>query len=116
MMKFLELRVEERDDFSVHLSFTSILTSLIIPRRGKGRPAEVVLVTRGGKLEDFSITWFCDRALISRRKIQDMFIHPLKEVQMIKLGKSVMAALVISVLIAGLLCCQRKEGPVGPAG
>jgi len=44
-MKFLELRVEERDDFSVHLSLTSILTFLIIPRRGKGRPAEVVFVT-----------------------------------------------------------------------
>jgi hypothetical protein len=45
-----------------------------------------------------------------------MFIHPLKGVQMIKLGKSVMAAFVMSVLIAGLLCCQRKEGPVERAG
>ena len=35
---------------------------------------------------------------------------------MIKLGKSVMAALVMSVLIAGLFCCQRKEGPVERAG
>ena len=33
-----------------------------------------------------------------------------------KLGKSVMAALVMSALIAGLLCCQKKEGPVERAG
>jgi hypothetical protein len=45
-----------------------------------------------------------------------MFIHPLKEIQMIKLGKSVMAALVMSVLIAGLSGCQKKEGPVERAG
>jgi hypothetical protein len=70
----------------------------------------------GGELEDFSITWFCDRALIPGRKIQDMFIHPLKEGQMIKLDKSVMAALIMSALIVGLFCCQRKEGPVERAG
>jgi hypothetical protein len=39
-----------------------------------------------------------------------------KEVQMIKLGKSVMVALAMSALLAGLLCCQRKEGPVERAG
>ena len=35
---------------------------------------------------------------------------------MIKLGKSVMAALVMSALIAGLFCCQKKEGPAERAG
>ena len=35
---------------------------------------------------------------------------------MIKLGKSVMAAFVMSALIAGLFCCQKKEGPVERAG
>ena len=35
---------------------------------------------------------------------------------MIKLGKSVMAALVMSVLIAGVSGCQKKEGPVERAG
>jgi len=35
---------------------------------------------------------------------------------MIKLGKSVMAALVVSVLIVGLFGCQKKEGPVERAG
>ena len=35
---------------------------------------------------------------------------------MIKLGKSVMAALVMSALIAGLFGCQKKEGPVERAG
>jgi len=35
---------------------------------------------------------------------------------MIKLGKSVKAALVMSVLIAGLSGCQKKEGPVERAG
>ena len=35
---------------------------------------------------------------------------------MIKLGKSVMVALAMSALLAGLLCCQRKEGPVERAG
>ncbi len=35
---------------------------------------------------------------------------------MIKLGKSVMAALVMSVLIVGLPGCQKKEGPVERAG
>jgi hypothetical protein len=54
--------------------------------------------------------------LISGRRFQDMFIHPLKEIQMIKLGKSVMAALVMSVLIVGLSGCQKKEGPVERAG
>jgi len=33
-----------------------------------------------------------------------------------KLGKSVMAALVMSALIAGLFCCEKKEGPVERAG
>ena len=35
---------------------------------------------------------------------------------MIKLGKSVMAGFVMSALIAGLFCCQKKEGPVERAG
>jgi len=35
---------------------------------------------------------------------------------MIKLGKSVMVALVTSVLIVGLCGCQKKEGPVERAG
>ena len=35
---------------------------------------------------------------------------------MIKLSKSVMAALVMSALIAGLFCCQKKEGPAERAG
>ena len=35
---------------------------------------------------------------------------------MIKLGKSVMAVLVISALMAGLFCCQKKEGPAERAG
>ncbi len=74
------------------------------------------MLHRGGKFEDFSITWFYDRVLIPERKIQEIFIHPLMEVQMIKLGKSVMAAFVMSALVAGLLGCQRKEGPVERAG
>jgi hypothetical protein len=45
-----------------------------------------------------------------------MFIRPLKQVQMIKLGKSVMAALVMSALIVGLSCCQKKEDPAERAG
>lgn len=35
---------------------------------------------------------------------------------MIKLGKSVMAVLVMSALITGLFCCQKKEGPAERAG
>jgi hypothetical protein len=35
---------------------------------------------------------------------------------MIKLGKSVVVALVMSVLIAGVSGCQKKEGPVERAG
>jgi hypothetical protein len=35
---------------------------------------------------------------------------------MVKLGKSVMTALVMGALIAGLSCCQKKEGPVEQAG
>jgi len=35
---------------------------------------------------------------------------------MINVCKSVMAALVMSALIAGLFCCQKKEGPVEGAG
>ncbi len=35
---------------------------------------------------------------------------------MIKLGKSVMAALVMSALMATLFCCQKKEGPAERAG
>ena len=50
------------------------------------------------------------------RKIQYMFIHPLKEIQMIKLGKSVIPALVMSALIAGLFSCQKNEGPAERAG
>jgi hypothetical protein len=33
-----------------------------------------------------------------------------------KLGKSVMAALVLIALFAGLFGCQKKEGPVERAG
>ncbi len=33
-----------------------------------------------------------------------------------KLGKRVMTALVMSALIAGLSCCQKKEGPVEHVG
>jgi len=33
------------DDFSIYLSFTSLLTYLIIPGKVKGRPAEFFLVT-----------------------------------------------------------------------
>jgi len=35
---------------------------------------------------------------------------------MIKLGKRVMAALIVSALMAGLFCCQKKEGPMEHAG
>jgi hypothetical protein len=35
---------------------------------------------------------------------------------MIKLRKSVIAALVVGALITGLFCCQKKEGPVERAG
>jgi len=35
---------------------------------------------------------------------------------MIKLGKRFVAALVMSALIAGLFCCQKKEGPAERAG
>ena len=35
---------------------------------------------------------------------------------MIKLGKRVMAALVMGALIAGLSCCEKKEGPLESAG
>ena len=35
---------------------------------------------------------------------------------MIKLGKSVIAALIMSALVAGLFCCQKKEGPAERAG
>jgi hypothetical protein len=38
------------------------------------------------------------------------------EIQMIKLGKSVIAALVMSALIAGLFGCQKKEGPAERTG
>jgi hypothetical protein len=35
---------------------------------------------------------------------------------MTKLGKSLMAAVVMITLIAGLSCCQKKEGPAERAG
>jgi hypothetical protein len=35
---------------------------------------------------------------------------------MIEWGKRVLVALVMSVLIAGLICCQKKEGPTERAG
>ena len=35
---------------------------------------------------------------------------------MTKLGKILMAAVVMSALIVGLSCCQNKEGPVERAG
>ena len=54
--------------------------------------------------------------MIPGLKIQEMFIHLVKEVQMIKLGKNVMAAFVMSALIVGISCCQKKEGPVERAG
>ena len=76
----------------------------------------MVLVTPRREVRSFGITWFCDRVPIPGRKIQDMFIYPRKEIQMIKLGKSVMAVLVMSALMAGLFCCQKKEGPAERAG
>jgi hypothetical protein len=85
-------------------------------RKNKGVRLRWFLLHQGGKLEDFSITWFCDRALISGRKFQDMFIHPLKGIQMIKLGKSVMAALLMVALLAALFCCQKNEGPAERTG
>ena len=33
-----------------------------------------------------------------------------------KLGKSAVTALVISALLVGLSCCQKKEGPAEHAG
>jgi hypothetical protein len=41
---------------------------------------------------------------------------PLREIQMIKLVKSVIAALVMSALIGALFCCQKREGPAERAG
>jgi hypothetical protein len=38
------------------------------------------------------------------------------EIKIIKLGKSVLAVLVIGALIAGLSCCQKKEGPAERVG
>ena len=35
---------------------------------------------------------------------------------MTKVGKSLMAAVVMSALIVGLSCCQKKEGPAERAG
>ena len=35
---------------------------------------------------------------------------------MIKLGKRFLVALVVGALIAGLSCCQKKEGPLESAG
>jgi hypothetical protein len=35
---------------------------------------------------------------------------------MMKLGKPVMAGLVMGALIAGLCCCEKKEGPVERVG
>ena len=35
---------------------------------------------------------------------------------MIKLGKRVIAALVMVALLAGLFCCQKNEGPAERAG
>ena len=43
-------------------------------------------------------------------------IESQREIQMIKLGKRVMTALVMGALIAGLSCCQKKEGPVETRG
>ena len=43
-----------------------------------------------------------------------MFIHPQKEIKMMKKGKSIITVLAIIVLIVGLLGCQ--EGPVERAG
>ena len=81
----------------------------------KGVRLRWFLLHRGGKLEDFSITWFCDRALIPGRKIQDMFIHPRKEIQMMKKFKRSIAVLaIIAVIVVGLVGC--KEGPLESAG
>jgi len=41
---------------------------------------------------------------------------PLKEIQMTKSGKSIMAAVVKSALIVGPFCCQKKEGSAERAG
>ena len=35
---------------------------------------------------------------------------------MMKMGKRVLATLVMGALVAGLFCCQKKEGPVEQAG
>ena len=40
----------------------------------------------------------------------------LREVIMIKPGKKVLASLVIGVLLVGLSCCQKKEGPAERVG
>jgi hypothetical protein len=44
-----------------------------------------------------------------------MFIHSLKEVQVMKYGKSMVAVLAIIALIVGLSGCA-KEGPMEKAG
>jgi hypothetical protein len=44
-----------------------------------------------------------------------MFIHLLKEIQMMKIGKSIIAVLAMIALIVGLSGCP-KEGPLEKAG
>jgi len=92
------------------------LISLIIPRRGKGRPVEVALDTPKREVGGLQYYLVPRSGAHPWRKIQDMFIHPLKEIQMIKLGKSVIAASIMVALLAGLFCCQKNEGPVERAG
>jgi hypothetical protein len=45
-----------------------------------------------------------------------MSIHRLKEMPMKKIGKRVLAAFVMGALIAGLLGCQKNEGPAERSG
>jgi hypothetical protein len=44
-----------------------------------------------------------------------MFVHPQKEIQTMKNGKSIIIALMLIALIVGLSGCT-KEGPVEKAG
>jgi hypothetical protein len=48
-------------------------------------------------------------------EIQGMFINSQKEIQMMKKGKSIVAALAMIALIVGLSGCA-KEGPMERAG
>jgi hypothetical protein len=63
------------DDFSIDLSFTSLLTYLIIPRKVKGRPAEVFLVIP--RREVRGIQYYLDLRLGVHPRAQDSrHVHP----------------------------------------